>query len=108
MDKSQLSSLERSEENQPFRNINGTVSGLFKNVAPEISTDKRREIYSPVKAYSTEGYQYVVKLNSFENPHEDNSLSVNGDRIIFSNSQDRKNQILELKIKGDETFDLLP
>ncbi len=108
MDKSQLSSLERSEESQPFRNINGMVSGFFKNVAPEISTDKRREIYSPVKAYSTEGYQYVVKLNSFENHREDNSLSVNGDRINFSNSQDRKNQILELQVNGDETFDLLP
>src|SRR5690606_8283650 len=108
MDKSQLSSLERSEESQPFRNINGMVSGFFKNVTPEISTDKRREIYSPVKAYSTEGYQYVVKLNSFENHREDNSLSVNGDRINFSNSQDRKNQILELQVNGDETFDLLP
>ncbi len=108
LDKSHLSILQKAASTSSNRNIRSTVSGFFRNVAPEVNTIRRTEIYTPVQAYSTEGYQYVIQLNNFENRGDANALSVNGDRINFTNRQDRKNQVLELKINGEEGFDLMP
>lgn len=108
LDSPHLRILNKSAAGKSYRDISGPIAGFFKNVKPELNTFRRWEIYAPAQPYSTEGYQYVIRLNSFENQKETEALQVNGDRISFINRRDRKRQVLELKVNSDESFDLLP
>ncbi len=108
LDSSHLDILKKAESVKSYRDISGPIAGFFKNVTPEVNTFRRWEIYAPAQPYSTEGYQYVIRLNSFENQNETEALQLNGDMISFINRRDRKKQVLELKVNSDESYDLLP
>lgn len=108
LDSPHLRILNKLAAGKSYRDISGPIAGFFKNVTPEVNTFRRWEIYAPAQPYSTEGYQYVVRLNNFENQNETEALQVNGDRIAFINRRDRKKQVLELKVNSGESYDFLP